>query len=44
MTKFEMKKNELLEKGQKEGFFLISEVVEIAKECKVKQTEIKKFQ
>ena len=44
MTKFEMKKNELLEKGQKEGYILISEVVEIAKECKVKQTEIKKFQ
>lgn len=44
MTKFEMKKNELLEKGQKEGFILISEVVEIAKECKVKATEVKKFQ
>ena len=44
MTKFEMKKNELIEKGQKEGFILISEVVEIAKECKVKATEVKKFQ
>ena len=44
MTKFEMKKNELLEKGQKEGFILISEVVEIAKECKAKQSEVKELQ
>ena len=44
MKKKEMKKNELIEKGQKEGFILISEVVEIAKECKVKATEVKKFQ
>lgn len=39
-----MKKNELLEKGQKEGFILISEVVEIAKECKAKQSEVKELQ
>ena len=32
MTKFEMKKNELLEKGKQEGYLLVSEVVEIAKE------------
>ncbi len=44
MTKFEMKKNELIEKGKVEGYILISEIVEIAKECKVKEEEIKKFQ
>ena len=44
MTKFEMKKNELLEKGKEEGFILISDIVEIAKECKVNESEIKKFQ
>ena len=44
MTKFEMKKNELIEKGKEEGFILISDIVEIAKECKVNETEIKKFQ
>ena len=44
MTKFEMKKNELLEKGKEEGYILISEIVEISKECKVSEEEIKKFQ
>ena len=44
MTKFEMKKNELLEKGKEEGFILISDIVEIAKECKANESEIKKFQ
>lgn len=44
MTKFEMKKNELLKKGQEDGYILISEVVEIAKECKVSEKEVKKLQ
>lgn len=44
MTKFEMKKNELLEKGKQEGYLLISEVTEIAKECQVKKEEIALFQ
>ncbi len=44
MTKFEMKKNELIEKGHLEGYLLISEVVEVAKECRVKKDDITKFQ
>ena len=44
MTKFEMKKNELLEQGKKDGYVLISEIVEIAKECKVGLEEVKKLQ
>ena len=44
MTKFEMKTNELLEQGKKDGYVLISEIVEIAKECKVGPEEVKKFQ
>ena len=44
MTKFEIKKNELLEKGKEEGYILISDIVEISKECKVSEEEIKKFQ
>ena len=44
MTKFEMKKNELLEQGKKDGYVLISEIVEIAKECKVGPDDVKKFQ
>ncbi len=44
MTKFEMKKNELLEKGKEEGYILISDIVEISKECKVSEEGIKKFQ
>ena len=44
MTKFEMKKNKLLEKGKEEGYILISDIVEISKECKVSEEEIKKFQ
>ena len=44
MTKFKMKKNELLEQGKKDGYVLISEIVEIAKECKVGPEEVKKFQ
>ena len=44
MTKFEMKKNELLEQGKKDGYVLISEIVEIAKECKAGPEEVKKFQ
>ena len=44
MTKFEMKKNEILEQGKKDGYVLISEIVEIAKECKVGPEEVKKFQ
>ncbi|HIQ94921.1 TPA: RNA polymerase sigma factor RpoD [Candidatus Ventrenecus stercoripullorum] len=39
-----MKKNELLEQGKKDGYVLISEIVEIAKECKVGPEEVKKFQ
>ena len=39
-----MKKNELLKKGQEDGYILISEVVEIAKECKVSEEEVKKLQ
>ena len=44
MTKFEMKKNELLEKGKQEGYLLVSEVVEIAKECKASKAEVMAFQ
>ena len=44
MTKFEMKKNELLKKGKEEGYILLSEIVEIAKECKVSEEEVKKLQ
>lgn len=44
MTKFEMKKNELLEKGKKEGFLLLYEVSEIAKECHSTKEEILEFQ
>ncbi len=44
MTKFEMKKNELLEKGKSEGYLLMSEVIEIAKECKVTKAQILEFQ
>ena len=43
MTKFEMKKNELLEKGKQEGYLLVSEVVEIAKECKASKAEVMAF-
>lgn len=39
-----MKKNELLEQGKKDGYVLISEIVEIAKECKAGPEEVKKFQ
>src|SRR5574344_1513991 len=41
MTIFEMKKNELLEKGKKDGYLLISE---ISKECHVEKEEIISFQ
>ena len=44
MTKYEMKKKELLEQGKKDGYVVISEIVEIAKECKVGPEEVKKFQ
>ena len=44
MTKFEMKKNELLRTGKENGYILISDISEIAKECKVKVAEVKKFQ
>ena len=43
MTKFEMKKNELLAKGKKEGYLLVSEVGEIAKECHVSKEEVLQF-
>ena len=38
-----MKKNELLEKGKQEGYLLVSEVVEIAKECKASKAEVMAF-
>ena len=44
MTKFEMKKNELIEKGKVDGYILIQDVVEITKECKVSEEEVIKFQ
>ena len=44
MTKFEMKKNELIEKGKVDGYILIQDVVEISKECKVSEEEVLKFQ
>ena len=44
MTKFEMKKNELIEKGEKDGYVLIGEVVEISKECKISESEVLDFQ
>ena len=34
----------MLEKGKEEGYILISDIVEISKECKVSEEEIKKFQ
>lgn len=39
-----MKKNELIEKGKIDGYILIKDVIEIAKECKVNEEEVKKFQ
>lgn len=39
-----MKKNELIEKGKIDGYILIKDVVEIAKECKVSEEEVEKFQ
>lgn len=39
-----MKKNELIEQGKKEGYLLISEVAEIAKECRATEEDIAKFQ
>ena len=36
-------KNELLEKGKQEGYLLVSEVVEIAKECKASKAEVMAF-
>ena len=44
MTKFEMKKNELIEKGKTDGYLLIGEVIEVAKECHVKKDDIVKFE
>ena len=44
MTKFEMKKNELIEKGKKDGYVLIGEIVEISKECKISESEVLEFQ
>ncbi len=44
MTKFEMKKNELIEKGEKDGYVLIGEIVEISKECKITESEVLDFQ
>ena len=44
MTKFEMKKNEIIEKGKIDGYIIINDIVEAAKECKVNKDEIKKFQ
>mgnify|MGYP004473512363 FL=1 len=44
MTKFEMKKNELIEKGEKDGYVLIGEIVEISKECKITESEALDFQ
>lgn len=39
-----MKKNELLESGAREGYLLLSEVADIAKECHVTKEEIAAFQ
>ena len=39
-----MKKNELIEKGLLEGYLLISEVVEIAKECRATKEQITLFE
>jgi len=44
MTKFEMKKNELMEKGKNEGYLLLQEVSELAKECHATKEEILEFQ
>jgi len=44
MTKFEMKKNEIIAQGKEDGYILMSDIIEIAKECKASETEIKKFQ
>ena len=39
-----MKKNELIEKGEKDGYVLIGEIVEISKECKITESEALDFQ
>ncbi len=44
MTKFEMKKNELINKGKEEGYLLFSEITEIAKECKATKAQVVEFQ
>lgn len=44
MTKFEMKKNELIEMGKQKGYLLIPEVAEVMKECKVKEEAFLEFQ
>ncbi len=44
MTKFEMKKNELIETGKQEGYLLLSEVAEVAKECRATKEEMLEFQ
>ena len=43
MTKFEMKKRELIEKGKKDGYLLIREVAEMLRECKVNEENSLKF-
>ncbi len=44
MTKYEMKKNELIEKGKKQGFLLISDVSFVLKECHVSEEVALEFQ
>lgn len=39
-----MKKNEVLEKGKREGYLLISEISEIAKECHATKEDVLEFQ
>ncbi len=43
MTKYEMKKEELVKKGKLEGYLLVSEVSEVLKECKVSKEEALEF-
>jgi len=39
-----MKKNEVVEKGKREGYLLISEISEIAKECHATKEDVLEFQ
>ena len=43
MTKYEMKKQELINLGKEQGYLVIREVAEVLKECRVKKEDMSKF-